>query len=130
MREMHQQMADMKSAMDEQLHQAKQRVQEAQEGWQDAVTRATTAEEHAMMLETEFSSKVDNQLCRQNWKNAPNQQMIGSLSAAPVEDDLMGEVTPDKGKGRERHSDGDDANMEVKVFHYVLYTLISVIGFI
>ena len=95
-----------------------------------AVTCATTAEEHAMMLETEFSSKVDNQLCRQNWKNAPNQQMIGSLSAAPVEDDLMGEVTLDKGKGHERHSDGDDASMEVKVFHYVLYTLISVIGFI
>src|ERR1700678_3051482 len=84
----------------------------------------------SMMLETEFSSKVDNQLCRQNWKNVPNQQMIGSLSAAPVEDDIMGEVTPDKGKGHERRSDGDDTNMEVKVFHYVLYTLISVIGFI
>jgi hypothetical protein len=42
----------------------------------------------------------------------------------------MGEVALDKGKGRERNSDGDEAIVEVKVFHYVLYTLISVIGFI
>ena len=112
MREMHQQMADMKSAMDEQQHQAEQSAEQAHEAWQDAVTRATTAEEHARTLE-----------------HAPNQQ-IGSSSAAPVEDDPMGEVALDKGKGRERNSDGDEAIVEVKVFHYVLYTLISVIGFI
>ena len=129
---MHQQMADMKSAMDEQLHQAEQSAQQAQEAWQDAVRRAATAEEHARTLETEFSSlqKAGDRLCRQNCENAPNQQMIGGSSAAPVEDDPMGEVAPDKGKGRERHSDGNEANMEVKVFGYVLYTLISAIGFI
>ena len=118
MQEMHQQMANMKSAMDEQLHQAQQGAQEAQEAWQDAVTRATTAEERARMLETEFSSfrdrqevDVDQQLHRQNGENAPNQQVLGSLSVGLVEDDPIGEVAPDKGKGRERHSDGDDANI-------------------
>ena len=116
MQAMHQQMADMKRTMDERLHQAEQGAQEAQEAWQDAVTRATMAEDRARGLEKAISSfqerkRVNNihqQLCGPNHSEAPNQQII----AAPEEDDPMGEITPDKGKSRERHSNGDDATME------------------
>ena len=108
MQAMHQQMADMKRTMDERLHQAEQGAQEAQEAWQDAVTHATMAEDRARGLEKLISSfqepqRVDNihqQLCGPNHSEAPNQQIIGNLSAAPEEDDPMGEITPDKGKSR------------------------------
>ena len=88
--EMEQQFADMKAFMEKQTVQAEQRVQEAQEAWQDANERASQSEARARELEKVIMAR--EQLHQQPWtperSGVAVEQVVGDSGVEQNECDM------------------------------------------
>lgn len=97
LQEMEQQLADMKNSTDQRITQAEKYIQETQEAWQDAVTRASQAEKQAREFEKAVSSLQEqlqvDQVHQQLWvperSNMPTTQVTEDLGAKPINDESM-----------------------------------------
>lgn len=138
LRGMEQQLANMKKAADEHINERERQIQETQEGWQEAITRASEAEGRARELQNTVSSLQEqlhiNQVHQQLWRPdqplAPDAQE--TVNSSTDSDTLMKEPAQVMNNPASEESNGHIENdMDtVNRLIFSLYTSSILLGII
>ena len=93
LREIKQQLADTKKSTEERMIQGQQNLDETQEAWQEAVARASEAEERARKLEQTISNLQEqlqvNQIHQQLWPPHQPEPTVTQVVQNSSSDTLM-----------------------------------------
>lgn len=132
LREREDQLADMKKTTDERIIQGEQYIQETQEAWQEATTRATEAEKRAIELEKTVSSleeqlhvdRIHQQLWPPNRSEAPAAQVVESSDTLMEEPtaQVVGDSSHNTSMHNNRCSNNDTDMNEVNSCFLTMYT--------